>query len=61
MNERVYINSELSENFRNLGCGIVDYVDVYRVEGDKVFFTAGSGKFHLTKGELKDYMLGEAV
>jgi hypothetical protein len=57
MIERVYINSELSENFRNLKCGIVDYVDVYRIEGDKVFFKAGTGKFHLTKDELKEARL----
>lgn len=57
MIERVYINSELSENFRNLKCGIVDYVDVYRIEGDKVFFKAGTGKFHLTKEELASYRL----
>lgn len=59
MTERVYINSELSDNFAKLGCGIVDYVDVYRIEGDKLFFTAGTGKFHLTKAELKEARLGE--
>lgn len=57
MNERIYIKSELSETFRNLGCGIVDYIDVYRANADKVYFTAGTGKFHMTRSELNEYRL----
>lgn len=61
MKERIYIKSELSETFRNLGCGLVDYIDVYRTHGDKVYFTAGTGKFHMTRGELREHRVdGEA-
>ena len=52
MTERVYIKEELKETFCKLGVGIVDYIDIYRIEGDKVFFTAGRGKFHMTRTEL---------
>ena len=57
MNERVYIKEALKETFRVLGCGLVDYVEVYRVQGDKYYFTAGSGKFHMTRSELQEYRL----
>lgn len=57
MNERIYIKEELKETFRNLGCGIVDYIEVYRTHADKLYFTAGSGKFHMTRSELEDYKL----
>lgn len=57
MNERVYINQILSETFRNLGCGLVDYIDIYRKEGEKLFFKAGNGKFHMTYSELKEYVI----
>jgi hypothetical protein len=57
MNERIYIKEELKETFRVLGCGLVDYIDIYRVHNDKHYFTAGSGKFHMTKAELSEHRL----
>jgi hypothetical protein len=53
MNETVYINSELQENFRELGLGNIDNIKIYRVEGDKCFFRAGRGKLWMTKAEIK--------
>jgi hypothetical protein len=58
MNERVYIKEELKEIFRGMGCGLVDYIEVYRVESNKYFFRAGPGRFHLTKEDLQYYKLG---
>lgn len=55
MNEIVYITEPLKENFRILGCGLVDYVEIYRTEGDKVYFKAGNGKFNMTRSELEEY------
>lgn len=57
MNERIYIKEELKEMFRNMNLGLIDYIEVYRVENNKHYFTAGSGKFHLTKEELDLYTL----
>jgi hypothetical protein len=59
MNERIYIKEELKETFRVLGCGIVDYIDVYKVHGNKYYFTAGNGKFHMTRDELLEHTLNK--
>jgi hypothetical protein len=52
MEDRVYITEQFKQELSNLGCEAVDYVKIYKVEGNKVFFTAGKCKFHLTKAEL---------
>lgn len=52
MEERVYITEQFKQELSNLGCEAVDFIDTYRVEGNKVFFTAGKCKFHITKAEL---------
>lgn len=57
MNETIYINESAKEIFRNLGVGIVDFITIYRKEGDKLFFSAGTGKFHMLKEELDSYRL----
>ena len=57
MNEQIYIKSTFKEELENLKIGIVDYITVYRVEGDKVFFSANRGKFHMTKAELEEVRL----
>jgi hypothetical protein len=57
MKHRVYIKDHLKETFANLGLGNVDHITVYRVEGEKYFFSAGSGKFSATKEEMADYCL----
>lgn len=57
MNEQIYIKSSFKNELENLKIGIVDYITVYRVEGDKVFFSANHGKFHMTREELEDVRL----
>ena len=57
MNEQIYIKSALKEELANLNIGPVDYITVYRVEGDKVFFSANRGRFHMTKAELEEARL----
>lgn len=57
MNEKVYITSEFKDVLHNLKVGIVDYVTVYRVEDDKVYFSANRGKFHLTCAEFEEIKL----
>jgi hypothetical protein len=60
INERVYVKSDFKDLLYSMNVGIVDYIIVYKVEGDKVFFKANSAKLHLTKGEFKDVCLSEA-
>lgn len=57
MEERIYITEEFKQELANLGCEAVDYITTYRVEGNKVFFTANKCKFHLTKAELAEATL----
>jgi hypothetical protein len=57
MKERIYIKDELKETFKNLRCGIVDYIDIYRVEDGKAYFQAGTGKFHMTLQEIEEARL----
>jgi hypothetical protein len=57
MNEQIYIKSSFKDELQNLKIGTVDYITVYRVEGDKVFFSANRGKFHMTKEELEEVRL----
>jgi hypothetical protein len=57
INEKVYVNSEFKDLLRSMNVGIVDYIVVYRVEGDKVFFKANSARLHLTKEEFEEVRL----
>jgi hypothetical protein len=57
MEERVYITEEFKQELANLGCSTVDYITIYRTEGNKVFFTANKCKFHVSKQELKEATL----
>jgi len=60
MADKVYINSVFKQELSNLNCGFgEDFITVYRTEGDKVFFTYGSCKLHVTKKELEEAKLGE--
>jgi hypothetical protein len=54
MNETIYIKDELQDTFRRIGVGLVKSINIYRVEGDRCFFTAGRGKFHMTKSEIRE-------
>lgn len=58
LNEKVYISSEFKDLLRNMNVGIVDYIIVYKKEGDKIFFKANSAKLHLTKEEFEEIRLG---
>ena len=60
INERAYIKSEFKDLLYGMKCGIVDYIIVYKIEGDKVFFRANSAKLHLTKEEFKEVCIPEA-
>jgi hypothetical protein len=57
LNEKVYIKSEFKDLLRSMNVGIVDYIVVYKTEGDKVFFKANSARFHLTKDEFEEVRL----
>jgi hypothetical protein len=57
INEKIYVNSEFKDLLRSMNIGIVDYIVVYRVEGDKVFFKANSARLHLTKDEFEEVRL----
>ena len=57
MEEQVYITEAFKQELANLGCSAVDYITIYRTEGNKVFFSAGRCKFHVTKEELKQATL----
>jgi len=58
INEKVYVNSEFKDLLRGMNIGIVDYIEVYKVEGDKVFFKANSARLHLTKDDFEEVRLG---
>jgi hypothetical protein len=60
VNERVYIKSEFKDLLYSMKCGIVDYIIVYRIEGDKVFFRANSAKLHLTREEFNEVYVSGA-
>jgi hypothetical protein len=57
LNEKVYIKSEFKDLLRSMNVGIVDYIVVYKIEGDKVFFKANSARLHLSKEEFKEVKL----
>ena len=57
MEERVYITETFKQELVNLGCQSVDYIDIYRKEGNKIFFQAGMCKFHFSKQELEEATL----
>lgn len=57
INEKVYIKSEFKELLRDMNVGIVDYIVVYKTEGDKVFFKANSARLHLTRDEFEEVKL----
>jgi len=50
----IYITTEFSEELDNLGCGQNDYITVTRVEGNRVYFSAGSCKFNIQASEVEN-------
>jgi len=60
MEERVYITEAFKQELINLA-GIVDYITIYRREGNKIFFSANNCKLHLTKAELEEARLTDPV
>lgn len=57
INEKVYVKSEFKDLLRSMNVGIVDYIVVYKTEGDKVFFKANNARLHLTKDEFEEVRL----
>lgn len=57
MEERVYITETFKQELVNLGCEAVDYIDIYRKEGSRIFFQANKCKFHFSKQELEEATL----
>jgi len=51
--EIVYINEVTKELFKKLGCGIIDYITIYRKEGNDWFIGAGTGRFKSDEDEIK--------
>jgi len=39
------------------GLGIVEKIEIYRKENNKIFFKAGSGRFHMEEEELEEIKL----
>lgn len=57
MTEIIQINSKAKAMFAKLGCGYISNITIYRKEGSKIFFRAGSGKFHCYENELEEFRL----
>jgi hypothetical protein len=55
LQDKIYINSEFKNMLWNMNCGPIDYITIYRIEGPKVFFSAGNGRFHATPEEIESY------
>jgi len=55
--EKVLINDSFRDELKHLNNGRgEDYINVYKVEGNRVYFRYGdSCKFHITKAELQQY------
>jgi|DEB0MinimDraft_12_1074336.scaffolds.fasta_scaffold00210_5 hypothetical protein len=52
-NEIVYINKGARELFKKLGCGDIDYIMIYKKEGNDIYFSAGDkGKFKSDQEEI---------
>lgn len=54
MNEIIYITPAFTELLAGMNVGLVEYITVYRIEGDNVFFSANKAKLSLTKAELEE-------
>lgn len=55
MTDKVYINNIFKQELSNLKCGTTDdFIIVTRIEGNKVFFTYGDCKLHVTAAELEE-------
>ena len=55
--ETIYITSAFKDNLKELGLGVIDHISIYKKEKDKVYFSAGKGKFHMTESELEEVKL----
>jgi len=53
--KRISINDNYKQLFWKLGCGLVEYIEIYNEDGDKLYFKAGTGRFHMLREELADY------
>jgi hypothetical protein len=56
MDTKVYIKSELLDQLQQLDCYCTEsYINVTRIEDNKVYFTYGRCKLHVTKEEFENY------
>lgn len=55
--KRISINDTYKQLFWKLGCGQVEYIEIYNEDGDKLYFRAGCGRFHMLRHELTGYQL----
>jgi hypothetical protein len=55
MNQLIKLNQRSKDMFANMGCGYIEHITIYRKEGNKIFFSAGNGRFHMLEEELKEY------
>jgi len=53
--KRISINENYKQLFWKLGCGLVEYIEIYNEDGDKLYFRAGNGRFHMLRSELAEY------
>ena len=58
--DKIYIKSDFKTMLWNMSCGLVDYITIYRIEGSKIFFSAGSGRFSATAEEIETYRIDPA-
>jgi len=54
INKRIYITPAFTELLAEMNIGLVEYITVYKIEDDKVFFAANKARLHLTKDELAE-------
>ena len=54
INKKVYVTPEFSELLANMRIGLVEYITIYKIEGDNFFFKANRAKLHMTKEELDE-------
>jgi hypothetical protein len=50
------LNNEGQQVFRQLGLGLVNFIKIYREEGQDLFIKAGSGRFKSNKEEIQTWI-----
>jgi hypothetical protein len=60
INKRIYITPAFTELLAGMNVGLVEYITVYKIEGDNIFFAANKARLHLTKEELAEVQVSIA-